>query len=186
MNDETLDQALASLGPAVAPAVDSASRDAVVRSAITDFDNQLIADLVANLRPRADVLRQYGLTESDVVARCRNPDWVNRYKELHALWNSNSNIRERIRAKAAYLLEDSLVPLFKIISGSGTQAAKLAAIEQLTKISTVAHVPKDEQPAGPGRQITINIGAGMAPVVVATETKDERTIIHAAPALNAR
>jgi hypothetical protein len=158
----------------------------VQRSALTDFDNQLIMDLVANLRKPADILLQYGLTQEDLVARQRNPEWVARYREQYALWNSDAKLRDRIRAKAAYLLEDSLVPLFRIISGQSSHASKLAAIEQLTKISTVAQVPKDESLNNrPSRQISIHFG-GNAPVMIVSENSDERTAIGIVPADPAR
>jgi hypothetical protein len=186
MNDEALTEALAALVPATpvvgndivagAPAVPTDRESSDVRDAFSDFDNQLIADLVANLKPKKDILARYGLNEADLVARSRNPEWQSRYRQMSAVWNSDQNLKERIRTKAAYLLEDSLVPLFRIISGSGTHAAKLQAIDQLMKISTVAHIPKDEPPAGGGSRITINIGGGKVPITVGHEDANGRTI----------
>ena len=191
MSDEALDQALAALVPATpvvggdisggAPTVAGNREGSDVRDAFSDFDNQLIADLVANLKPKKDVLKRYGLTEDDLVARTRNPEWQSRYRQMSAIWNSDQNLKERIRAKAAYLLEDSLVPLFRIISGSGTHAAKLQAIDQLTKISGVAHNPKDEAPAGGGSRITINIGGGKGPITVGHEDESGRTVARIDP-----
>jgi hypothetical protein len=160
------------------PVVNQPDSASVVRSALTDFDNQLILDLVANLRPATAILSHYGLSEADLVARQRNPDWVSRYREQHALWNSDAKLRDRIRAKAAYLLEDSLVPLFKIISGHSSHTSKLEAIEKLIKISTVAVVPKDDRGDGaPVRQISIHYG-GDKPVTIVSETADERTAVR--------
>jgi replicative superfamily II helicase len=186
MSDEALTEALAALVPAVpvaggdisggAPTVADHRERSGVRDAFSDFDNQLIADLVANLKPRTEILKRYGLTEADLVARARNPEWSSRFRQMHAVWNSDQNIKERIRTKAAYLLEDSLVPLFRIIAGSGTHAAKLQAIDQLTKISNVAHNPKDEAPAGGGSRITINIGGGKVPITVGHEDENGRTV----------
>jgi hypothetical protein len=186
MNDEALTQALAALVPttdvvggdivAGAPTVSGPREGSGVRDAFSDFDSQLIADLVANLRPKADILARYGLTENDLVARARNPEWASRYRQMHSTWNSDQNLKERIRTKAAYLLEDSLVPLFRIIAGSGTHAAKLQAIDQLTKISNVAHNPKDEAPQGGGSRITINIGGGKGPITVGHEDENGRTV----------
>lgn len=186
MSDEALDQALAALVPATpvvggdivagAPSVPAERESPGVRDAFTDFDNQLIADLVANLVPREKILQRYGLVEADLVARARNPEWQARYRQMHAVWNSDQNLKERIRTKAAYLLEDSLVPLFRIISGSGTHAAKLQAIDQLTKISNISHNPKDEVQAGGGSRITINIGGGKGPITVGHEDENGRTI----------
>lgn len=107
---------------------------------------------------------------------------------MHAKWNSDTNLRDRIRAKAAYLLEDSLVPLFKIVTGGGTAAAKLEAIEKLIKISTVAHVPKDDVPPQERSRISIYIAGRDSPVTVVSETPNDRVIAHvpADPASNGK
>lgn len=187
MTDEALDQALAVLSPGSLAGDSSVVVDSG-RSAFTDHDNQLIADLVANLRKPADILRHYGLTKEDLVAKSRNPEWAARYREMHAKWNSDTNLRDRIRAKAAYLLEDSLVPLFKIVTGGGTAAAKLEAIEKLIKISTVAHVPKDDVPPQERSRISIYIAGRDSPVTVVSETPNDRVIAHvpADPASNGK
>lgn len=182
MSDEALDRALAVISDA-GPGTDTPDRPLVAdHTAITDYDNQLIADLVANLRPAVAILKHYGLTKDDIAAKARNPEWAARYQQISQQWNSNQNLRDRIRSKAAFLLEDCLVPLMKIISGSATHAAKLEAIEKLIKISTVAHIPKDQEPQGEQRRIILNIGAGVGPITVVSETKDERTAVGILPA----
>lgn len=186
MSDETLDQALALLGDN-GHRPDSADRSvADAHSAITDYDNQLMADLVANLRPAAAILGHYGLTREQLAAKARNPEWAARYRQIELQWNSDQNLRERIRAKAAFLLEDSLVPLMRIISGSASHSSKLEAIEKLIKISTVAHVPKEHEQPAEQRRIILNIGAGVGPITVVSETKDERTAVGILPAQAAR
>lgn len=133
-------------------------------------------ELVANLRPRKDILTRYQLTENDIAAKARNPEWQSRFKEIHQIWNSDKNFKERIAAKAAFLLEDSLVHVYKIISGTGSTAqAKLAAVEQLTKISGVAAQSKDGVPTGGGTRITINFG-GPAPVTLNAEKGNDRVV----------
>ncbi|HEY5214048.1 MAG TPA: hypothetical protein VIJ38_13610 [Acidobacteriaceae bacterium] len=185
-NDEELSAALAGLAPVAGPPVLFAGNSAPSdkRAALTDFDNQLILDLVARLRTPETILSHWGLTKDDLVARANNPEWAARYREQSAFWNSDVNLRERIRAKAAYLLEDSLVPLFKIVTSDKSTAAKLEAIEKLIKISTVAHVPKDAEPPGEPRRISIHFGGTTNPqkVVVVSEDKNERTAIGIIPA----
>jgi hypothetical protein len=85
------------------------------------------------------------------------------------------NIQQRIRLKAAFLLEDSLLTLFNIIrqDGIGIQA-KLEAVEKLVKISTVANVPK-EGAASEKHNITINIGGNAPPIKVVAETPSGTT-----------
>lgn len=133
-------------------------------------------ELVANLRPRRDILVRYNLTENDIVAKARNPEWNSRFREVSQIWNSDQNFKERIAAKAAFLLEDSLVHVYKIISSQGSTAqAKLAAVEQLTKISGVAAKSSDNAPAAGGTRITINFG-GAAPVTLNAEKDNDRVV----------
>jgi hypothetical protein len=189
IHDEELSAALAGLAPVASPPVLFIDHPVPAdnRAALTDFDSQLILDLVARLRTPAAILSHYGLTKEDLVARTRNPEWAGRYREQLAFWNSDVNLRDRIRAKAAYLLEDSLVPLFRIVTSDKSSAAKLEAIEKLIKISTVAHVPKDLEPTGEPRRISIHFGGATIPqkVIVVSETPNERTAIGILPAQTA-
>lgn len=138
-------------------------------------------ELVANLRPRKDILVRYRLTETDIVAKSRNPEWSARYNEVHQIWNSDKNFKERIAAKAAFLLEDSLVHVYRIISSQGSTAqAKLQAVEQLTKISGVAAQSKDNMPTSGGTRITINFG-GASPVTLNAEKGNDRVVATVDP-----
>lgn len=138
--------------------------------AITDYDSSLIADLVANVRFQKDVLAQYNLTQEDLARKMLNPGFAAHYRATHAAWNSDMNAQERIRLKAAFLLEDSLPDMHKIIKNPQTPVnAKLGAIEQLTKISTVAVVPKEQQGGSETHKITINIGSDTKAVVIEQE-----------------
>lgn len=138
-------------------------------------------ELVANLRPRKDILSRYHLTENDIVAKARNPEWAGRFREVSQIWNSDKNFKERIAAKAAFLLEDSLVHVYKIITGQGVTAqAKLQAVEQLTKISGVAASSKETGSVGGGTRISIHFG-GSAPVTLNAEKDNERIVATVDP-----
>lgn len=133
---------------------------------INDYDARLIADLVANIRLPADVLAQYGISAAEFAMKLKNPAFHRHYQDTARVWNSDMNSQQRVRAKAAFLLEDSLPTLHKIATGAQIPVnAKLGAIEQLTKISTVANVPK-EVGAGEKHSIVINIGEGKQPITI--------------------
>lgn len=139
--------------------------------AITDYDSRLIADLVANIRFQHDVLAQYGLTQEDLARKMLNPGFAAHFRETTRLWNSDLNTVERVRAKAAFILEDSLPVLGQIAKNPAAPAtAKIAAMEQLAKISTVSHIPKDAGGTSEKHSITINIGGGREPVTINAET----------------
>lgn len=138
--------------------------------AINGVDARLIWDLVSNMRRPEDTLKSYGLEAGDLAIKAQNPLFASAYREAERVWKSDMNIQTRIRLKAAFLLEDSLMSLFNIIRQDGIGVnAKLEAIEQLTKISTVANVPK-ENAATEKHNITINIG-GATPIITTVESR---------------
>lgn len=141
-------------------------------SAITDYDARLIADLVSNIRFQTDVLKQYNLTSEQLAAKMLNPAFAAHYRDTQRLWNSDMNAEQRIRTKAAFLLEDSLPELSRIVKNPQMPAnSKLSAIEQLTKISTVAHVVKNNGESREQHKIIINIGTDKPPTIISQETK---------------
>lgn len=145
------------------------------KSAITDYDSRLIADLVGNIRYQADVLKQYGLTPEDLAAKMLNPGFAAHYRETSRIWNSDLKTADRIRAKAAFLLEDSLPELSRIAKGGQMPiAAKLSAIEQLTKISTVSHVAKAVDGDRELHKIVINIGTDKPTTIISQEPSNDR------------
>lgn len=142
---------------------------------INGHDARLIFDLVSNIRPKKAVLDAYGLTVADLQAKAQNPLWAGAYRETERVWKSDMNVKQRIQLKASFLLEDSLPSLFNIIRQDGISiSAKLAAIEQLTKISTVSNVPK-EAAMTEKHNIVINIGGGAPPITVTAETASEQS-----------
>jgi hypothetical protein len=138
--------------------------------AINSVDARLIWDLVSNIRTPEKVLESYGLTITDLKAKAANALFSSAYREAERVWKSDMNIKTRIQLKASFLLEDSLMTLFNIIRQEGIGVnAKLEAIEQLTKISTVTNVPK-ENGTTEKHNITINIGGSAPPIKVTAET----------------
>lgn len=138
--------------------------------ALTDYDARLIMDLVANLRSKSAILQSYGITVQDLTTKAASPIWAQAYRETVRVWQSDMNTKTRIQMKAAFLLEDSLVPLFAIVQNTQMSvSARLEAIEQLTKISTVATVPRSDVAGSERHNITINIGGDKPPVIITTQ-----------------
>lgn len=146
---------------------------------LTDYDARLICDLVAGIRAPAAILSQYGVTKEDLVRKTRIPAWASMYRETKKNWEADLNIQQRIRLKASFLLEDSLVPLFNIIKDKNMPVnAKLEAIEKLTKISTITNIPKEGGGIAESHRIVINIGAGVTPTVISTATPIQQEAIE--------
>jgi hypothetical protein len=144
-------------------------------AAVNDHDARLIWDLVSQIRPAKDVLESYGVTPAQFASKANNPIWASAFREAQRVWKSDMNIQTRVRLKAAFLLEDSLLPLFRVIQNADMPVnARLAAIKQMTEISTVANVPK-ESATSEKHNITINIGGDRPPIKVISEQADGST-----------
>jgi len=153
------------------------ARPETATDGLNSHDARLIWDLVSNIKPSADVLASYGLTVADLKAKAQNALWAGAYREAKRVWNSDMNAKTRIQLKAQFLLEDSLLTLFNIIKQEGVSInSKLEAIEQLTKISTVTNVPK-ENATMEKHNITINIGGDTKPITVVAEIPNVGTSV---------
>ncbi len=149
--------------------------------AVNGHDARLIWDLVSNMRKKSDILASYGLTITDLQAKAQNGLFASAYREAEKIWNSDMNIQQRIRLKAAFLVEDSMLTVFNVIKQEGIGInAKLEAFEKLMKLSTVTNVPKEGQ-ATERHNITINIGAGVPPIKVVAETPNGTASLTATP-----
>jgi replicative superfamily II helicase len=133
---------------------------------VNGVDARLIWDLVSNMRPAAEILKNYGLSPGDLAVKAQNELFTSAYREAQRLWKSDMNIQQRIRLKAAFLLEDSLPRLFQIVTSDNPVNAKLNAIEQLQKIAIV----QNENKKGDSMEkhnIIINIGPAQPINIVA-------------------
>ena len=145
---------------------------------VNGVDARLIWDLVSNMRPAAEILKNYGLSPGDLAIKAQNELFTSAYREAQRLWKSDMNIQQRIRLKAAFLLEDSLPRLFQIVTSDNPVNAKLSAIEQLQKIAIV----QNENKKGDSMEkhnIIINIGPAQ-PINIVAE------VPHGKPAFSER
>lgn len=127
--------------------------------AMSGSDQRLIWELVANITPAADVLKRHGLTTQDLMAKKRDHLWTAAYREAKAFWDSNANVRERIKQKAGMLLEDALEDLMLIVKDPQMAASlKMEATKQLAALAGAAqHKPSD--PGGGSQfKLVINVG----------------------------
>lgn len=141
--------------------------------AFSDRDAQLILELAAQISPVKEVLARYGLTEVDLRERMEQPGFKAALKEAARAWQSDLNVQERIRLKAAALVEDNLLTLHGMLKQEATgPTAKLKAFEHLSDLA----VPKKaEGPASAGTrfQLNITIPGTEKPVVVEGEAKQD-------------
>lgn len=120
-------------------------------------DARLAAELIANLRPRKDIAAAYGYTEAQLVARVRSDKGFRSVlRNTKEVWESDSNARERVRQKAALLVEDGLLDIYGILTDTQvTPNVRVQSFETLAKVADVATPTKDG--GGSGFKVVINL-----------------------------
>lgn len=127
--------------------------------AMSGADQRLIWELVANISPIPDILKRHGLTVPELRAKQQDKLFASAFREAKSFWDSNPNVKERIRMKAGMLLEDSLEDILLIIKDPVMGAVhKLEATKQLGILSGAATVKPDAAGGGSGFKLTINVG----------------------------
>tara|TARA_R110000851_G_scaffold265570_9_gene418109 strand:- start:329 stop:814 length:486 start_codon:yes stop_codon:yes gene_type:complete len=126
------------------------------------WTNEFIAEMVADIDEREDVMERHGVTADVLALWVKDPLFQAAYKEMKKFWQSNSNIRERITQKSLAALEDSLVGLFSIANdGSANPTARLDAVAKLAKLAKADGGEARETGAngagGPSVMISINL-----------------------------
>jgi hypothetical protein len=137
--------------------------------AISQTDGRLAWELAAEITPVKDLLTRYGMTPDEFKKKLRDPMFRIAIREAKSIWKSDLNIQQRIRVKASFLVEDSLLDIFAVIKNeSQPAAARLEAFEKLLKTADL--VPK----AGKGDAST----AGAFKInIILGDQPDQRVII---------
>jgi hypothetical protein len=144
--------------------------------AITQTDGRLAWELAAEISPVQDILKKFGITPTEFKVKLRDKMFRTAIREAKTLWKSDLNVQQRIKLKASFLVEDSLLDIFKLIKNENSAAtAKLEAFEKLMRAGDL--VPragtKGDGALASGFKLTINLGTATQNVVI-----DGRTIDH--------
>lgn len=139
----------------------------MVQNVVEAQDAQFIWELTADITPKAEVLKRYGYTISDLRDKMRDPMFRGALSEAKKLWNSDLNVKQRVALKAAFLVEDSLIDLLRMIkSPDMPPQAKLDAFKKLAEVSQLTQVNKNADVER--HVIQINVG-GATPVTISQE-----------------
>lgn len=135
---------------------------------------RLAYELASGLKPPQDVFTQFGISGPEAKAILANPQFRQLYAEAKAIWHSSDGTRARIEAKAAMLVEDSLLEMYRLVHD--VEVAPPAKIDAFKQIVSVARVgpQKDGGPAagGPAFSLTLNLG-GVESKTVTIDTPAE-------------
>jgi len=137
---------------------------------LTPNDAQLAMELVADLRPRDQIARSYGYTPESLIGKLKDPAFGTILREAHKLWHSDSNTKERVRAKAGLLVEDMLLPVLDLFNNPETPSpVKMDSFKSLARIAAVDSVDKNMHEGG-RMSIVINVpaksGEDAKPIVI--------------------
>lgn len=127
--------------------------------ALNDTDARLVWELAAEISKPAEILKRYGLTAQDLKAKTNDKMFIAALREAKNAWKSDLNVQQRVRLKAALLLEDSLVDILMIIKTPEMSAVnKLEATKQLASMGDVGPRKTGSADPGSGFKLVINLG----------------------------
>lgn len=133
----------------------------------SERDARLALELVSGLSSAQDVLKRYGLSEHELRALLCNPSFQALLKETRQAWQSDLNAKERVKLKAALLVEDSLMSVFRVaVDQQIGVTARLEAFKSLAKIASVDEAEKNQGGGGGRFVLNINVPGAAAPVTI--------------------
>lgn len=127
--------------------------------AISQTDGRIAWEIAAEISDIPTILTRYGLSSTDFKKKLKDPMFRQAIREAKTLWKSDLNVQQRIRLKAAFLVEDSILDVFAIIKNENqTAAAKLEAFEKLMKTADLTPKTKEAGATAAGFKVVIQMG----------------------------
>lgn len=128
-------------------------------NALSQTDGRIAWEIAAEIADVPTILTRYGITPQGFKNKLKDPMFRMAIREAKALWKSDLNVKERIRIKAAMLVEDSLLDVFAIIKNEQMPAAsKLEAFEKLMKTADLAPKTAAQPATAAGFKVVIQMG----------------------------
>jgi hypothetical protein len=127
--------------------------------AISQVDGRLAWEIAAEITPMQDLLTRYGMTAADFSKKLKDPMFRIAIREAKSIWKSDLNVQQRIRMKAAFLVEDSILDVFAILKNESHGAtARLDAFKKLLETADIMPTKKQEGPTAGAFKINIILG----------------------------
>lgn len=129
-------------------------------NAISQTDGRIAWEIAAEISDVPTICTRYGLSMAAFRAKLADPMFRTAIREAKSLWKSDLNVQQRIRLKAAFLVEDSILDIFAIIKNEHMPAAaKLEAFEKLMKTADMTpKAGKGDGAAAAGFKVVIQLG----------------------------
>lgn len=140
--------------------------------------SRLAREVARDLVPIDTILERYKLSEDDYQRILRNPIFAQRLQEELDIWNASTGhaIAERIGAKAATMIEESLVEVYELIHDKNQpMPAKIEALKWASRISGIGE-REAMGPVVPGSNVRFNIYIADKKVSFEKDVVHEKTI----------
>lgn len=135
--------------------------------AISATDGRIAWEIAAEITTVPDILTRYGITPAEFKKKLQDKMFRKAIAEAKAIWKSDLNVEQRIRLKASFLIEDSLLDIFAMIKSENSPlATKLEAFEKLMKTANLTPKTKGEGATTNGFKINIILGESASEKVV--------------------
>ena len=124
--------------------------------------SRLAREIARDLIPIEDICSRYKLDEDQYQRVIRHPMFAQRLQEELDVWNASTPraITERIGAKAATMIEESLVEVYALIHDKSIpMAPKIEALKWASRIAGVGEKEAVNQTLGERVRFNIYIGA---------------------------
>lgn len=119
----------------------------------------LASELAIGMLPIPDILKRFGMTTVQLKQLLRDQTFKNMVKQFKAEWHEASNSKERIRLKAAIMVEENLVELHRIFNDiEMNPSTRLEAFKQMTTLADVQPRHTGPDNSGPKFNLTLNLG----------------------------
>lgn len=120
---------------------------------------KLARELVMNIREKAVVLKEYGLTDTQFQSHIADNPFFQRVLENYTIeWNGALSTHQRLRVQAATALEESLLGI--AVRMNSKDEALPAVVETAKLFAKIAEVGEPAKTAGHGEKFSITINLG--------------------------
>jgi hypothetical protein len=127
--------------------------------ALSQTDGRIAWEIAAEIADVPTILTRYGISADGFKKKLRDPMFRMAIREAKAVWKSDLNVTQRIRVKAAMLVEDSLLDVFAIIKNENMPASsKLEAFEKLMKTADLTPKTNGQPASAAGFKVVIQMG----------------------------
>lgn len=135
---------------------------------------KLAREIAMDINPIQTILKQYSIDPETWAKLQSNARFQSVLASEVEVWQSALNTHERVKAKAAAMIEEWLPELNnRLHDQEEALPAKIEAGKMLTKIAGMDNTRGDVAGAGGGERftVTINLGADTKPITIEKETQ---------------